>query len=154
MKMPSARSKRIKTEHDPDQDEEEIMTQRPTQSTATSDLGEFTIGAITRIKLKNFVTYDSVDFIPGPSMNMIIGPNGTGKSTIVCAIAIGLSASPKVLGRQKELKDFIKRGKDEAEIEITLYPNHRITRKFFVNENNRCETRWKINSIAPYVLIS
>lgn len=64
----------------------------------------------------------------------------------MCAIAIGLSASPKVLGRQKELKDFIKRGQEEAEIEITLYPNYRITRTFWVNENNRCETRWKINS--------
>jgi DNA replication protein DnaC len=149
----SDRSKRVKTEHEPAQDEEETML-KPTQTTApSSGLGEFTIGAITRIKLKNFVTYDSVDFHPGPSMNMIIGANGTGKSTIVCAIAIGLSASPKVLGRQKELKDFIKRGKEEAEIEITLHPNHRITRNFYVNENNRCETKWKINSLCEGLIL-
>jgi ABC-type Mn2+/Zn2+ transport system ATPase subunit len=29
-------------------------------------------------------------------MNMVIGPNGTGKSTVVCAIALGLGAKPDV----------------------------------------------------------
>ena len=42
------------------------------------------------------MTYDLVEFRPGPNLNMIIGPNGTGKSTIVCAIALGLGGHPSV----------------------------------------------------------
>lgn len=53
-------------------------------------------GAIVRVKLENFVTYTAVEFFPGPRLNMVIGPNGTGKSTLVCAICIGLGWSTNV----------------------------------------------------------
>lgn len=53
-------------------------------------------GSILRVRLENFVTYDYVDFRPGPHLNMIIGPNGTGKSTIVCGIVLGLGGTPRV----------------------------------------------------------
>ena len=53
-------------------------------------------GSIVRVKLENFVTYSAVEFFPGPSLNMVIGPNGTGKSTLVCAICIGLGWPPGV----------------------------------------------------------
>ena len=53
-------------------------------------------GAIVRVKMLNFVTYTNVEFRPGPSLNMVIGPNGTGKSTLVCAICLGLGWSPIV----------------------------------------------------------
>ena len=49
-----------------------------------------------RIQLKNFVTYDFVEFHPGPYLNMVIGPNGTGKSSIACAICLGLNFPPSV----------------------------------------------------------
>jgi chromosome segregation ATPase len=42
------------------------------------------------------MTYDHVEFRPGPHLNMILGPNGTGKSTIAAGIAIGLGFPPKV----------------------------------------------------------
>lgn len=54
-------------------------------------------GAIVRVKLRNFVTYTSVEIFPGPTLNMVIGPNGTGKSTLVCAICLGLGWDPKVV---------------------------------------------------------
>jgi ATPase subunit of ABC transporter with duplicated ATPase domains len=53
-------------------------------------------GAIVRVKLTNFVTYTLAEFFPGPNLNMVIGPNGTGKSTLVCAICLGLGWGPKV----------------------------------------------------------
>lgn len=53
-------------------------------------------GAIVRVRMLNFVTYTNVEFRPGPSLNMVIGPNGTGKSTLVCAICLGLGWSPAV----------------------------------------------------------
>jgi len=77
-------------------------------------------GSVVRVKLQNFVTYDAVEFRPGPYLNMIIGPNGTGKSTIVCAIALGLGLRPNVLGRAKDVASFVKQGKDRGVIEIEL----------------------------------
>ena len=56
----------------------------------------FQPGSIVRVKLTNFVTYTAAEFFPGPSLNMVIGPNGTGKSTLVCAICLGLGSPPSV----------------------------------------------------------
>jgi len=43
---------------------------------------------------------------PGPGLNVIVGPNGTGKSSIVCGICLGLAGHPKLLGRAKEVGLF------------------------------------------------
>lgn len=80
----------------------------------------FQPGSLVRVKLKNFVTYTAAEFHLGPSLNMIIGPNGTGKSTLVCAICLGLGWGSEHLGRAKELGQFVKHGAAEAEIEIEL----------------------------------
>ena len=94
-------------------------------------------GSIVRVELKNFVTYTAVEFFPGPSLNMVIGPNGTGKSTLVCAICLGLGWGPQVslqeetvlrmdadglqhLGRAKEVSEYVKHGCQEAMIQIEL----------------------------------
>ncbi|KAK6526680.1 Structural maintenance of chromosomes protein 5 [Arthrobotrys megalospora] len=77
-------------------------------------------GAIVRVYLENFVTYTKVTFEPGPSLNMVIGPNGTGKSTLVCAICLGLGFGPEHLGRAKDIAEFVKNGSDKAVIEIEL----------------------------------
>ncbi|KAH8705596.1 structural maintenance of chromosome complex subunit SmcA [Talaromyces proteolyticus] len=82
--------------------------------------GDFQPGAIVRIKLTNFVTYTSAEFFPGPKLNMVIGPNGTGKSTLVCAICLGLGWGPQHLGRAKDASEFVKHGCREATIEIEL----------------------------------
>ncbi|KAI9056134.1 hypothetical protein LZ554_001062 [Drepanopeziza brunnea f. sp. 'monogermtubi'] len=81
---------------------------------------EFKPGAIIRVKLRNFVTYESAEFFPGPSMNMVIGPNGTGKSSLVCAICIGLGYSTALMGRAKDFGEFVKKGTEEGTIEIEL----------------------------------
>ncbi|KAF3274165.1 Structural maintenance of chromosomes protein 5 [Orbilia oligospora] len=77
-------------------------------------------GAIVRVYMENFVTYNKVTFEPGPSLNMVIGPNGTGKSTLVCAICLGLGFGPEHLGRAKDIAEFVKNGNDKAIIEIEL----------------------------------
>lgn len=80
----------------------------------------YVAGSVIRMKLKNFMTYDFVEFHPGPHMNMILGPNGTGKSSIAAAIAIGLAFPPKIMGRAHDLKSYVKQGSEVAEIEIEL----------------------------------
>jgi chromosome segregation ATPase len=81
---------------------------------------DFQPGAIVRVTVENFVTYEKAEFFPGPNLNMVIGPNGTGKSSLVCAICLGLGYSPKHLGRAGSVKEFVKHGKDTATIEIEL----------------------------------
>ena len=81
---------------------------------------DFQPGAIVRVAVENFVTYERAEFFPGPHLNMVIGPNGTGKSSLVCAICLGLGYSPKHLGRAASVKEFVKNGKDTATIEIEL----------------------------------
>ncbi|CAK9812836.1 Structural maintenance of chromosomes protein 5 [Anthophora plagiata] len=77
-------------------------------------------GIITHIYLENFVTYNKVTIKPGRNLNVIIGPNGTGKSTIVCAIVLGLGGKPITIGRAVHVADYVKRGCQEAKIEIHL----------------------------------
>lgn len=57
---------------------------------------EFLDGSIFRVRLHNFLTYTDAEFHPGPRLNLILGPNGTGKSSIVCALCVGLAGSTKV----------------------------------------------------------
>ncbi|PHH87942.1 hypothetical protein CDD83_8210 [Cordyceps sp. RAO-2017] len=85
-----------------------------------AEMDDFHPGAIVRVKVENFVTYEKAEFFPGPHLNMVIGPNGTGKSSLVCAICLGLGYSPKHLGRAGSVKEFVKHGKDTATIEIEL----------------------------------
>jgi chromosome segregation ATPase len=116
---------------DQDEDENEAssdydMVQPPARQAALSRLGnsvsssEFQPGSIVRVKVRNFVTYEEAEFFLGPNLNMVIGPNGTGKSSLVCAICLGLGYSSSVLGRASAFGEFVKHGKDEAEIEVEL----------------------------------
>lgn len=65
--------------------------------------------------------YDDVQVRPGPYLNVIIGPNATGKSTIVNAICLGLAGKTSILGRARDINAYIKNGKKKATLEITLY---------------------------------
>ncbi|KAI9711477.1 MAG: Structural maintenance of chromosomes protein 5 [Bogoriella megaspora] len=137
-----------------------IWKQIPSDGSRTNGIQSYTNGAviieqehqpgsIVRVKLKNFVTYTATEFHPGPSLNMIIGPNGTGKSTLVCAICLGLGWGPQHLGRAKELSEFVKHGAREAEIEIELKAGERqrgrnpVIRRHIKREGNK--TSWFIN---------
>ncbi|KAJ5484801.1 hypothetical protein N7539_004789 [Penicillium diatomitis] len=97
----------------------DVLVRRPTAHRGIGP-GGYKPGAIKRIKVTNFVTYTSAEFHPGPKLNMVIGPNGTGKSTLVCAICLGLGWGPQHLGRAKDLGEFVKHGCAEAKIEIEL----------------------------------
>lgn len=119
-------------------------------------------GSIVRVELKNFVTYTAVEFFPGPSLNMVIGPNGTGKSTLVCAICLGLGWGPQVslqeetvlrmdadglqhLGRAKEVSEYVKHGCQEAMIEIELAKDGK---RFKNNITVRCTIKRDGNKTA------
>ncbi|KAL1464174.1 hypothetical protein WDU94_003846 [Cyamophila willieti] len=102
-------------------------------------------GTIIRIKCRNFLTYDSMEVYPGDKLNVIIGPNGTGKSTLACAIVLGLGGKPTVIGRAKQLSAFVKYGEIKASVEIELFNpdavNYVIKRVF----DNKNESKWNVN---------
>ncbi|KAJ2353748.1 Structural maintenance of chromosomes protein 5 [Coemansia sp. RSA 2673] len=103
--------------------ERELKISRPLANgtgSAVHRAHEYRAGAIMHISLTNFITYDRIDVSPGPHMNMIIGPNGTGKSSIVCAIALGLGENTSVMKRAKDISEFVKHGHEHGAIEITL----------------------------------
>ncbi|KAL8768531.1 MAG: hypothetical protein Q9203_005652 [Teloschistes exilis] len=114
--MPSSQNLRLPNGHiadDNDVLQEETLHPRRSKS-------KHQPGSIVRVKLANFVTYTAVEFLPGPSLNMVIGPNGTGKSTLVCAICLGLGWGPQHLGRAKDVSEYVKHGEQEANIEVEL----------------------------------
>lgn len=75
-----------------------VTFHRPPPLTLSKDQERYKVGTVLRVSLVNFVTYDKATFHIGPHLNVVIGPNGTGKSTLVCALALGLGARPEVLG--------------------------------------------------------
>lgn len=48
-------------------------------------------------------TYDELKFYPGDHLNILTGPNGTGKSSIVAAIILGCGGEPALLSRSKSV---------------------------------------------------
>ncbi|TRX98403.1 hypothetical protein FHL15_000477 [Xylaria flabelliformis] len=112
------------------------------------DLNEFHPGAIVRVRVDNFVTYTHAEFLPGPNLNMVIGPNGTGKSSLVCAICLGLGYHPKHLGRASHVGEFVKHGQESATIEVELQKrpkdraNHIIRVQINREDNGR---KWWLN---------
>ncbi|XP_050769481.1 structural maintenance of chromosomes protein 5 [Gymnogyps californianus] len=95
--------------------------------------------------MENFLTYDVCEVRPGPNLNMIVGANGTGKSSIVCAICLGLAGKPSFIGRADKVGLFVKQGclKGVVEIELSKTPdNIIITREIQVVNNT---STWFIN---------
>ncbi|KAG9354043.1 hypothetical protein JZ751_012167 [Albula glossodonta] len=105
----------------------------------------FVEGSIVRITMQNFLSYNYSEVIPGPNLNMIVGPNGTGKSSIVCAICLGLAGKTTVLGRGDKVGLYVKRGCTKGSVEIELHRvggNLVIQREIYV-ENN--QSVWTLN---------
>ncbi|RQM29486.1 hypothetical protein B5M09_012717 [Aphanomyces astaci] len=57
---------------------------------------EYVHGFIYRIRLHNFITYADAELFPVPCLNLVIGPNGSGKASIACALCVRLGGSTKV----------------------------------------------------------
>ncbi|MED6154413.1 Structural maintenance of chromosomes protein 5 [Stylosanthes scabra] len=103
-------------------------------------------GNILKVELSKFMTFDYLSFKPGPRLNLVVGPNGSGKTSLVCAITLGLCGEPQLLGRTTSVGAYVKRGEESGSIKITLRGNNEdehivITRK--INTNN--ESEWLLN---------
>lgn len=83
-------------------------------------------GKIYSVCAENFITFTNSTIYPGEELNILIGPNGTGKSSMVAAIVLGMGGTPKVLSVAKmHLGNYVKNGKERATITICLYKNEK-----------------------------
>ncbi|KAH8662344.1 structural maintenance of chromosome complex subunit SmcA [Xylariales sp. PMI_506] len=140
-------------DNDDNGDGQPDMPADPFTSTQTGDARNgmdtgYQPGAVVRVRLTNFVTYEDAEFFPGPNLNMVIGPNGTGKSSLVCALCLGLGYPTKVLGRAQAFGEYVTHGKDVATIEIELQKRPRdranhVVRVEITRENNN--RSWWLN---------
>ncbi|PSC71853.1 Structural maintenance of chromosomes 5 [Micractinium conductrix] len=102
-----------------------------------------------RVEVHNFMTYKHAVIEPGPKLNLVLGPNGTGKSSLVCAISIGLGGRTNLLGRAEDLQDYVRRGDDVhgGWVEITLSSGnpmrpHVVRREIKKADNS---STWRLN---------
>jgi len=51
---------------------------------------------------------------------VVIGPNGTGKSTILCGICLALGGDTRNLGRSTDIRDYIKHNRQEGSVEVEM----------------------------------
>jgi chromosome segregation ATPase len=104
-------------------------------------------GSIISLKLKNFQTYEEVEFAFNPRLNFIAGPNGSGKSSIANAIAFLFGGTPKTLGKVRDLSEYVKFdegcGYIEARIKIPSDPFFCTVKRTFTSTANRSE--WYYN---------
>eukprot|EP01104_Vermistella_antarctica_P014389 TRINITY_DN4517_c1_g1_i1.p1 TRINITY_DN4517_c1_g1~~TRINITY_DN4517_c1_g1_i1.p1 ORF type:complete len:1137 (+),score=335.80 TRINITY_DN4517_c1_g1_i1:43-3411(+) len=109
---------------------------------------QYRMGNVVRVSMHNFTTYEDCEFRPGPRLNVVVGPNGTGKSTIVNALGLGLGGNCSLLGRAEQVGEFVQRGKDDGWVEIELAGkeggrNVVVKRKIFRKDN---KSLWWLNN--------
>lgn len=106
-------------------------------------------GSIIKLIVNNIMTYRHAVIEPGARLNLVLGPNGTGKSSFVCAICVGLGGSLKLLGRADNVTDFITRGESWGSTEIHIATEDP-TRPDVVYRKitNDGRSEWKLNG-AP-----
>ncbi|KFM66751.1 Structural maintenance of chromosomes protein 6, partial [Stegodyphus mimosarum] len=78
------------------------------------------LGVIESVSLQNFMCHDNLKFEFEPHVNFIIGPNGSGKSAVATGIILALGGRSSVTGRYTNIKGFVKEGKKQAVVSVTL----------------------------------
>lgn len=79
---------------------------------------------IRKIRIRNIrsISDFTIEFLVGKESgwHVLIGDNGSGKSTILKAIAMGLLGPTNVLRLDPEWDSWVKKGRNEASIEVSL----------------------------------
>ncbi|XP_077463437.1 structural maintenance of chromosomes protein 5 isoform X2 [Stigmatopora argus] len=136
-------TKRIRKSHGAQSSAASVLTgSQPSQHGTEGVIVE---GVVLRITMKNFLTYDYTTVHPGHNLNIVIGANGTGKSSIVCAICLSLAGKITLLDRNDKVGGYVKRGCDKGFVEIELYKrsgNLIINREIHVANN---QSVWRLN---------
>ena len=106
-----------------------------------------TFDKINGFRMVNFMHYTDTSIRPLPGFNVLLGHNGSGKSAIVNAICIGLGGSIDTLQRCDNIATFVRRGADEAKVEITLYNSNGEDHKVTCVITNKGKVVWSLNGV-------
>ncbi|XP_053793294.1 structural maintenance of chromosomes protein 6 isoform X2 [Vidua chalybeata] len=105
--------------HSDESDEETL--EFSANSSAPSQLPDGEVGIIESIQLKNFMCHSNLGpFQFGSNLNFVVGTNGSGKSSVLTALIVGLGGKATATNRGSSLKMFIQKGETSADISITL----------------------------------
>lgn len=78
-------------------------------------------GSIRYISMENWMAYTGPVVVhSSPGVNIIAASNGSGKSAIVCAIALSLGFDLSILSRADSITSFVKRGCLNAILKVGL----------------------------------
>ncbi|XP_005015105.1 structural maintenance of chromosomes protein 6 isoform X1 [Anas platyrhynchos] len=100
-------------------DEENLLFSFDSNLSSVSTVGE--VGIIESIQLKNFMCHSMLGpFQFGSNLNFVVGNNGSGKSSVLTALIVGLGGKATATNRGSSLKMFVKTGATSADISITL----------------------------------
>ncbi|XP_074942853.1 structural maintenance of chromosomes protein 6 [Phalacrocorax aristotelis] len=107
-------------EHSDESNEEENSQSSPdSNSSLLSTVGD--VGVIESIQLKNFMCHSMLGpFQFGSNLNFVVGNNGSGKSSVLTALIVGLGGKATATNRGSSLKMFVRDGETSADISITL----------------------------------
>ena len=111
-------------------------------------------GSVVRVKMVNFITYDEAEVFPGPRLNVVLGPNGTGKSTLTHAICLACAGKTTTVGRSGDLRQFVKKGKEDAPekyVEIDMMKRDGLVtiRRDLSGDDN--SSRWMMDRRFTYI---
>jgi len=111
--MPRPGSKRSLSPYGRDNDGPRPKNSRPPGDSSVS-------GIIQRIKLEHFMCHEELDWEPNKNVNFVTGVNGSGKSSVLQGLVLGLLADSKHTKRYNKLQDFIQKGHNRAIVQVTL----------------------------------
>ena len=95
--------------------------QREDEQVGTGSDSGGVMGHIVKVHLKDFMVHRDFEWRPGHCINFITGKNGSGKSSLLQAIVLGLMSGTKHVGRYSRLGDFVRKGSQRATIAVTLH---------------------------------
>lgn len=77
-------------------------------------------GSVHKIRLVDFMCHHHLEIELDPNINFITGQNGSGKSTILTALCVGLGATAKSTRRGGSIAELIRNGASSATVEVWL----------------------------------
>ncbi|NXI56839.1 SMC6 protein, partial [Chloroceryle aenea] len=113
-------SRKRQRQDESDESNEEENSQSPADNISSLPaVGE--VGIIESIQLNNFMCHSMLGpFQFGSNLNFVIGNNGSGKSSVLTALIVGLGGKATATNRGSSLKMFVRDGETSADISITL----------------------------------
>ncbi|NXI92131.1 SMC6 protein, partial [Psophia crepitans] len=113
------RQEYIDEHSDESNEEENLQLSIDNNFSSLSTVGE--VGIIESIQLKNFMCHSMLGpFQFGSNLNFVVGNNGSGKSSVLTALIVGLGGKATATNRGSSLKMFVRDGENSADISITL----------------------------------